>query len=506
MKEYTKGDLDLLIEECEDVNIDKHDVIITKPSINIVADRLSFHIKKGGGKAFPLYELLIDPYIILHGIEETITSIKNSDASRKSKERRLAKYEDKAVMHEQVSQKLKAFIENGVYTPEDYHKFTLVERGKERMIESCRDPIDRVVLKILTMILSFFINRTIYEYSLCNIKGRGIAKGVKRVKSIFNKEKRRYYAYKNKGWEYYPANAYVLKMDVRHYYENIDRGILRSKLSRLLKCKKLVDLVFCFVKKYSKGLGLGGGMCAILANFYLRELDYEIVSMVKKKNKNKIKDRNGRMHFEPPRKRQRGGYYLRYMDDMVVMSTNKDNLRKVLKHVKEKLKELKLELKQNYYIEPLCPRKALNDMSNENLKKYRRLDFLGFTFGPKNVHIRKRIRKKIIRKLRRLKRRGFNRISLKDVQSLISTYGFVKMSDSQYLYKKYVGIPNLHEYLRIVLFIKNTCGDDFEIARRILHSKRKKKSFSKKAIEYICKKFILAKEKFYKLYLKISVK
>ena len=88
-----------------------------------------------------------------------------------------------------------------------------------------------------------FENTFIYD-SFANQKGKGTVKAIER----FDQFKRKVY---NKKTE----QGYVLKADIKHYFEEIDHNILLSILKRKIKDERVLWLI----KKIMRSQQNGGG-------------------------------------------------------------------------------------------------------------------------------------------------------------------------------------------------------------------------------------------------------
>ena len=111
-------------------------------------------------------------------------------------------------------------------------------------------------------------------------------------------------------------NYYILKMDIRKYFQNIDKDILMNILKRKVKEEKLVELLEKIVYSNSgkKGLPIGNYTTQIFANIYLNEIDQYI------KHELKVK------------------YYFRYMDDSILFVKTKKEAIELLEKIKNYLK------------------------------------------------------------------------------------------------------------------------------------------------------------------------
>lgn len=117
---------------------------------------------------------------------------------------------------------------------------------------------------------------------------------------------------------------YILKMDVRKYFENINKNILFEILKRKIQDKKLLWLLqeIIYSNEGEKGLPIGNYTSQMFANIYLNEVDQYI---------------KHELHCK---------YYYRYMDDSVALLQTKEDAKEILTKIQTFLKE-KLQLELN---------------------------------------------------------------------------------------------------------------------------------------------------------------
>ena len=212
---------------------------------------------------------------------------------------------------------------------------------------------------------------------------------------------------------YQKKEIYVLKLDIKKYFYNIDHEILynmikkyikeedslkiikyiisltnesyvneeiyyikrnminyikNSKLSQNEKRIKLKQIKEIPYYRKGRGLSLGNYSSQLLAIFYLNNVDHYIKE---------------ELHFK---------YFLKYMDDLLIIDTDKEKLKNAFNLIEKKINELKLELnsKSNIY-----------KMSNG-------ISFLGYKFVIKNnkiiIKYNNQTIRRIDRKLRNLKK------------------------------------------------------------------------------------------------------
>lgn len=208
-------------------------------------------------------------------------------------------------------------IKNNKYKLGKYREFTIYE-PKERLIRAL-PYIDRVVHQwyVEEFIKPYFVPKFINDSYAC-ITGRGTHKAVGKVQHYMKVAKRNY------GDEYY-----ILKMDIKKFFYNIDQRILYKILCQYIKDKKLLEITKLLLFNDDKvGIPIGNYTSQYFANIYLNELDMYVKHILRIK------------------------YYVRYMDDFILLVRDKEEARKVYEKIKFFLNEkLKLELnsKSRYY-------------------------------------------------------------------------------------------------------------------------------------------------------------
>ena len=312
-------------------------------------------------------------------------------------------------------------LNNKTYIPGSYNIF-LIKKPKYRIVMA-----QNISDKIINHLVAKYLIVDVVEKSLINEnvatrKNKGTHYGMKLLKEYLirlTKEKKEIYA---------------LKIDIHKFFYSIDHNILKELLKTQIKDKNALNTIYKIIdstdneyinktiKKYKereisilkkqniknkekkineieripyyeidKGLPIGNMTSQIMAIFYLNKLDHYI------KEKLKIK------------------YYIRYQDDMVLLSTNKDYLIKCLIEIKKLLEKNKLKTNNKTQI--------INITKNG-------IDFLGFHYYIKN--------KKIIMKLRNSTKEKLKHI-IKTQKHKNSYHAHLKYGNCYNLYKKYMG-------------------------------------------------------------------
>lgn len=210
--------------------------------------------------------------------------------------------------------KLQKDLLNREYRISDTNNFSIHERGRLRNIEAPPQR-DRIVQKVLCeKVLIPQISKYLIYDNYASLKDRGTAFARKRIDIILRR-------YLNE----YGENGYILKIDIKKYFENIDHNILkmmiREKITASEEVLDLIDYIIDTSSDSDKGLNLGAEAPQILAVYYLSPVD------------NLVKTVKGTK-----------GCYGRYMDDIFIISNSKEELKKILNEIQEQLSLLKLEI------------------------------------------------------------------------------------------------------------------------------------------------------------------
>src|SRR3989344_4528408 len=105
------------------------------------------------------------------------------------------------------------------------------------------------------------------------------------------------------------VKGYYLKADIKHYFDTVSNEILINIIKKKIKDEKVIWLIKQILNNFDfevKGVGmpLGNYTSQFFANVYLNELDYFVKHELKAK------------------------YYIRYVDDFVILHENNKNLEK----------------------------------------------------------------------------------------------------------------------------------------------------------------------------------
>ena len=190
------------------------------------------------------------------------------------------------------------------------------------------------------------INRGAYEFTCGSVKGRGAHYGKRYIERWIRNDRKN--------------TKYVLKIDVRHFFESIPHDRLKEKLRKVIADEKTLRLLDLIIDAVPTGLPLGYYTSQWLANFYLQDLDHFIKQEIWEPEKEKKiqqyaarMKRKGREDFVIPDYLCGVKYMVRYMDDIVCFGANKRDLKTALERIESYCSgKLGLEIKKNKQIFP----------------------------------------------------------------------------------------------------------------------------------------------------------
>ena len=197
------------------------------------------------------------------------------------------------------------------YSPKPLVNF-IVRDPKTRKI-SKSDFRDRVVHHALCNIIEPIFEKSFIYDSYANRMGKGTLKAIGRFDY-----------FKRKASKNNTAKCYILKADIGKYFENVNHEILISILKKKIADKRVTWLIRKILENHSsqsKGMPLGNLTSQFFANVYLNNLDWFVKTKLKAK------------------------YYIRYVDDIVILDSDKEKLEFYKDQIDEFLKSrLKLQL------------------------------------------------------------------------------------------------------------------------------------------------------------------
>ena len=360
-------------------------------------------------------KIKLEDILDLKNCEAAIVNASKNKAKRRHQEERRYARTGKVVRYsvinvlknkKEFAVELQSFIYGLLYGDSRFHQGNICiinnDGSHKKQRELCKPRFfpDQCAHWAIMQIVAPVLTKGFYKYSCASIMGRG-THYAKRAVDGFLKD--------------ISATKYCAQLDIKGFYKNINKETLIGLFSKKIKDKRIVKLLSAIVYSYEKeGLPLGYYTSAIFANFYLTPVDRFIKEQLSVEK------------------------YARYMDDMIMFSSNKKKLHKAKNMLLKFLATLSLSLKYNWQIYKL-PYKTNNQ---------RDVDFVGFRFFRFKTIIRKSIFLRIRRLIFKLLHRKY---TPKRARAFYSYNGYFKYTDSRKVMKKYVfGRINLYKIKEII--------------------------------------------------------
>ncbi len=222
------------------------------------------------------------------------------------------------------------------YSIGEYRRF-VVHEPKTRSIVAA--PFrDRVVQHSLNAVMEPLFEKAMIHDSYACRRGKGTHEAARRVSHMIGK----------------PDNRYYLKADIQKYFLSINHDTLRACFQRRIDDTDVLWLIDQLLESDSGsgavGIPIGNLLSQLSANIYLHELDHHI--------KNELGYR----------------WYVRYMDDFVVMNESKRELRWLQNHLHHWLADnLGLDLNTKTRVD----------------RSRRGIEFAGYRIWPNNKLLKK---------------------------------------------------------------------------------------------------------------------
>lgn len=277
---------------------------------------------------------------------------------------------------------------NKTYEVSPYKYKIIIDMGKQREIYKLPYFPDRIIQWALMLQIQDYLEKTMIA-SVCASRPK---KGITYAHHLLLEYLR----------EFPEETVYCMQLDIHKFYPSINKEICKQKIAKKIKDKDALWLINKIIDSHQEsGIPIGSYLSQYLANFYLNDFD----------------------HWLKEQKHQK--FYIRYMDDIVILGSNKEELHKLHKEIEEYLANLDLELNKKWQIYPIDKRA---------------IDFVGFTHNHEVTRLRKSSAKRLKKKFRRVlhKVRTGKNITYNEWCSFNSYKGWLFRCDAGSLYAKYL--------------------------------------------------------------------
>ncbi len=201
-------------------------------------------------------------------------------------------------------------------TEKDYSVSTIRDKTKTRELRKLKYYPHRIIQWAIMLQIEKYFMQVFTDFTCASVKWRWMT----HVMELMDRYMR------DKEW-----TAYCLKLDISKFYPNVNHRILKKLLRKKFKDKDLLNILDMIIDSFpwKRWLPIWSYLSQFLANFYLSYCDHWLKEVVRCK------------------------YVVRYMDDIVILWSNKKRLRYVFRRLKWYLDGcLNLKIKPNYQIFP----------------------------------------------------------------------------------------------------------------------------------------------------------
>lgn len=260
-------------------------------------------------------------------------------------------------------------------------QITIYDRScsKERIITVPKFFPDQILHWVVMLIIEPIITKGMYRFNCGSVPTRGGMEAKRYVERALKDEKIRY----------------VAKLDISKFFNSVKPKYLMAMFRNKIKDEKVLRLINAILKNGGDCLPIGYYTSQWFSNFFLEGFDHYV--------KEELKIRK----------------YVRYVDDMVLLDTNKRKLHKAIARMDEYLHKIGLKLKRNYQVWKVGSRP---------------IDFVGFRFYQDKTVLRKKIFFRLCRRVRNVRKSGY--ITVHQAQGILSLLGWLSHINAWKFYKE----------------------------------------------------------------------
>lgn len=260
-------------------------------------------------------------------------------------------------------------------------QITIYDRScsKERIITVPKFFPDQILHWVVMLVIEPIITKGMYRFNCGSVPTRGGMEAKRYVERALKDKKIRY----------------VAKLDISKFFNSVKPEYLMAMFRNKIKDEKVLRLINAILENGGDCLPIGYYTSQWFSNFFLEGFDHYV------KEELKIKK------------------YVRYVDDMVLLDTNKRKLHKAIARMDEYLHKIGLKLKRNYQVWKVGSRP---------------IDFVGFRFYQDKTVLRKKIFFRLCRRVRNVRKSGY--ITVHQAQGILSLLGWLSHINAWKFYKE----------------------------------------------------------------------
>lgn len=329
---------------------------------------------------------------------EKIYDIENLRLAHKQARRGKSFYTEVKLIDENEDEylyRLQDMLIHKTYHTSKYEVFEKKEGKKIRKIYKLPYFPDRICQWAIIQVIEPYLMRTLTDDTYSALPGRGVERARRKMVRALKTD---------------PENTvWCLKIDISKYYPNVNIEKLKLKYRRLFKDNDLLWLLDEILDSNpDTGVPIGNYISQYSGNIYLSDFDHRVKEVY---------------HIK---------HYFRYMDDMVFLSSSKEELQNLIKEIAKYLAdEYDLKVKDSWSLFRV---------------EDRGIDFVGYVFRHDSIRLRKSIAHSIKKTSSKIRWRVNNDMELNRhlYFSFNSLKGWLKHSHSGWLKIRYFDIIEDH--------------------------------------------------------------
>lgn len=329
---------------------------------------------------------------------EKIYDIENLRLAHKQARRGKSFYTEVKLIDENEDEylyRLQDMLIHKTYHTSKYEVFEKKEGKKIRKIYKLPYFPDRICQWAIIQVIEPYLMRTLTDDTYSALPGRGVERARRKMVRALKTD---------------PENTvWCLKIDISKYYPNVNIEKLKLKYRRLFKDNDLLWLLDEILDSNpDTGVPIGNYISQYSGNIYLSDFDHRVKEVY---------------HIK---------HCFRYMDDMVFLSSSKEELQNLIKEITKYLAdEYDLKVKDSWSLFRV---------------EDRGIDFVGYVFRHDSIRLRKSIAHSIKKTSSKIRWRVNNDMELNRhlYFSFNSLKGWLKHSHSGWLKIRYFDIIEDH--------------------------------------------------------------
>lgn len=260
-------------------------------------------------------------------------------------------------------------------------QITIFDRScnKERIITVPKFFPDQIIHWAVMLVIEPIIMKGMYRFNCRSVPNRGGMEAKRYVERAIKDEKIKY----------------VAKLDISKFFNSVKPKYVMEMFRNKIKDENVLRLIEAILRNGGDCLPIGYYTSQWFSNFFLEGFDHFV------KEELKIKK------------------YVRYVDDMVLLDSNKRKLHKAITRINEYLHTIGLKLKDTYQVWKVDSRP---------------IDFVGFRFYRDKTLLRKKIFFRLCRRVRKVRKTEY--ISVHQAQGILSLLGWLSHINAWKFYKE----------------------------------------------------------------------